>query len=243
MRSFLLLLFILFTGIIFCAESPDSTRSRLVANATFSIETNGFSPIPAFSLGKPAVSASISLAKGRFSFDPTLAYGLDMKPWYLDSWLHYLIIDKPVFKLRTGLNFSNFFTTTMTPGGEILQGVRYWTGELAGIYCFSQNSNVTLRYWTDNGQDHGTLTGHFLSLSGEKSGMRIGDHFECSAYAQLFYISYNGPNDGLFISPRIAFSAKDVNITIFGQFNQPIITDITPYPGFMWSVGLAYSFK
>jgi len=82
-------------------ENADSTRSKkLKAEARVSINSNGIAYVPAFSLDKPAVIGTFSLIKGRFSYDPMLAYGLDLKPWIIDNWFHYLIVDRPVFEFK-----------------------------------------------------------------------------------------------------------------------------------------------
>lgn len=242
MRTQLLIAFILITCNTYSAERTDSTRSKLNASASFSLNSNGISSIPAFSLGKPAVIASLGLAKGRFSYDPTLAYGLDAKPWFIDSWVHYLIIDKPVFKLRTGVNFSMYFSHLNPPLEETLQGQRYWAVEMAGLFNFTPNSYLTVMYWSDNGQDHGTLQGHFLSISGERSEIKLGKVFLMSAFLQLFYIDYNGNNDGLFLTPKISFSTRDLPFSVFYQATQPLETNISPAPGYQWNAGVAYNF-
>src|SRR5512140_1738482 len=106
---FCLVVFFIF-NFSYSFENPDSAKTDLKAVCNVSINSNGISSIPAFSLGKPAIVAAAGLAKGRFSFDPTLAYGLDRRPWYIDSWFHYILVDKPVFKLRTGINISMYFS-------------------------------------------------------------------------------------------------------------------------------------
>ena len=85
-------------------------KHQLKSNLSVSINSNGFAPIPAFSLGKPAFIASANIAKGRFSYDPVLAYSLEMKPWFIDNWLHYTVIQKPKFEFKVGTNFSTFFS-------------------------------------------------------------------------------------------------------------------------------------
>jgi hypothetical protein len=231
---------------LYSAEKADSSRTRLKAECTLSFNSNGIASIPAFSLGKPALVASVGLAKWRLSFDPTLAYGLDMRPWYIDSWIHLKIVDKPRFLLRTGINFSNFFETYKPPEGVVLpykitQSSRYWAIELATVYYFTPASSITLMYWNDRGQDPGTLIGHYISITGDRSEIPLGSHIMLSANVMLFYINYTGENDGLFVSPRLSVSIRNPRLSLFFQANQAISTNIEPFPGFNWNVGLAYT--
>jgi hypothetical protein len=242
MRSILLLLLSLVIPVEGIASVPDSARTKLKAACTVSLNTNGISTIPAFSLGGPAIMSFINLSKGRFSYDPVLAYGLDIKPWFIDNWLHYHIIDRDAFKLRTGINFSVFFSDVKIPEEEILKGERYWALELAGIYNLTSRTVLSLMYWNDRGQDPGTLIGHFFSLSGEHNEMRIGKSLLLSAALQIFYIDYDGNNDGLFVAPKISASVKSIPLALFFQATQPLVTNISPYPGFEWNLGISYSF-
>jgi len=107
MRVPFFLLFIFIFTITNSQERADSSKSNLKVAASVSLNSNGIAPIPAFSLDKPAIIATVSLIKNRFSYDPTLAYGLNMKPWIIDSWLHYKLVRRPSFELRTGVNFSS----------------------------------------------------------------------------------------------------------------------------------------
>jgi hypothetical protein len=240
-RTFILLLF--FTAVA-CANSQtsDSTRKKLNVFASFTINSNGVNPIPSFSLGKPAVQALLDLSRGRLSYNPGLAYGLDAKPWYIDNWFHFMLVDRKVFKLRTGINFSMFFQDKIVSGQKFLAGERYWTGEIAGLFTLKSGAVITLSYWSDNGQDHGSLTGHFISSSIEKNNMRLSDNFSWSAYLQLFTIQYDQDNDGFFITPKIAVSEKHLPLSLFFQATQSIVTKISPDPGFQWDIGLSYLF-
>lgn len=238
-KQFFLLSLFIFT-VICSAEPGDSLKTKLKAAATFSLNSNGISSIPAFSLGKPAVMASVSLAKNRFSYDPTLAYGLDFRGWFIDSWLHYRIIDRPHFEFRPGFNFSTFFSDYKNQDETIRQAQRYFTIEFTGIYKFSSNSSLTIGYWNDRGQDKGTLLGHFFNLVGERSDIKLGKSVLLTLDLQIFYIDYEGDNDGLFLSPKITASMRNRPFMIFFQPIQALESNISPFPGFRWNVGVAY---
>ncbi len=236
---------IFFLSLFICSYSnvpADTSRSNLRAGCIFSINSNGIASIPAFSLGKPAAVAAITLSKGRFSLDPVLAYGLNMKPWYIDAWLHFMIVDKPAFKLRTGFNFSNFFTEYKLPDKDILQSERYWAAEIAGFYYFTPNTVMSLMYWRDMGQEPGTISGHYISLTGERNEIKIGAYLMLGCYFQIFYIDYDGNNDGLFVSPKISLSVNGSPLAIFFQATQAIKSNISPFPGFRWNAGIALTF-
>lgn len=223
-------------------EQSYPERTKLKSSFTVSLNSNGISSIPAFSLGAPAIVGTAGLAKGRFSYDPVLAYGLDMKPWYIDSWVHYMIVDGSSFKMRTGINFSMYFSDLKLPDEDILQGERYWALELAGMYYFNEQTSLTLMYWNDRGQDPGTITGHFITLAGDRSGMELGKHLLWGINLQVFYIGYTGNNDGFFVTPKVTVSGRKVPISLFFQATQAIISNIEPFPGFNWNIGVAYAF-
>lgn len=238
--TFCLLLFFIFK-ISLPNEKPDSTKTKLKANASFSLNSNGIASIPAFSLGKPAIIASASLVKNRFSYDPTLAYGLDLKPWFIDNWLHYKIIEKPLFELTAGFNLSTFGTKYNLPEGSIWEAQRYFAYSLTVVYKFSSKNSLTIAYWNDRGQEKGTIKGHFLNLVAERTDMNIGKEILFSAAFQTFYINYDGNNDGLFISPKLSATVRDVPFSIFFQAIQALSSNISPFPGFRWNLGLSYS--
>src|SRR5664279_505761 len=84
MRIPIFLILVSFSTFCFSQAKKDSLKNKLEPYLSFSLNSNGIAPIPAFSLDKPAIIASVGLTKGRFSYDPGLAYGLDGKVWYID---------------------------------------------------------------------------------------------------------------------------------------------------------------
>lgn len=238
----LILLFV-FT-VSWSQESTDSTKSKkLEAAARISLNYNGIAYIPAFSLDKPALIGAFTLAKGRFSYDPQLSYGLDFKPWIIDNWFHYKIVDRPSFEFKAGAVFSAFFSEIETEDESILQAQKYLAVEFVSTYRFSPTSSLAFTYLLDRGQDPGTLSGHFFNLQAERSDFNLGKKGLLSTSLQLFYIDYTGDEDGLFAAANISASIRNIPFSIFFQAIQALASNITPFPEFKWNVGLAYSIR
>jgi hypothetical protein len=238
--SICVILFLILTTSV-SAEKPDSLKNKLNAGVTFSLNSNGIASIPAFSLDKPAMMASVFLVKGRFSYEPNLAYGLDGKPWFIDNWFHYKIVMMPKYDFRVGFNLSTFAQKYQLPEGSIMEAQRYFAFEMTQTYKFSSKSFLSLAYWNDRGQEKGTLKGHFLSLTGERSELPVGKNVLLAVNVMLFYINYDGNNDGLFVSPKISLSVRNIPASVFLQATQAIQSNIDPFPGFRWNVGISYS--
>lgn len=241
MKTSLCLTFLFIFTVTFSQEETNSSKTKLKASANVSINSNGIASIPAFSLGKPALIAGINLAKNRFSYDPVLAYSLEMKPWFIDNWLHYKIVSKPVFELRAGFNFSTFFSKIEVDDETILKGERYFALALEATYKVAPNSSLTFMYWNDRGQEPGSISGHFFNLVADRSDIRVGKSVLMAANVQLFYIGYDGNNDGLFVTPKISAAVINLPFTLYFQATQAISSNVEPWPGFEWNIGLAYT--
>jgi len=243
MKIILPLVFFFIFTVSYPVEKADTTRHKLKAEAAISLHSNGISSIPYFALGKPAVISAVSLTRGRFSYDPKLAYGLDLKPWLIDNWLRYKFIARNKFEFRAGINFSTFYKDYHAPEEVILQAQKYLGIEMASRYRFSEKNSLSLVYWNDRGLESGTISGHFIDLIAERSGMKVGENLIFSANIQLFYINYDGNNDGLFVSPKVIASLKNSPFSVFFQASQALITNISPFPDFEFDVGLTYYFR
>lgn len=242
MRGILFFILLLSATYSISKERSDSTKNPLKFSGNLSLNSNGIAPIPSFALGKPAVSANLSVVKGRFSYDPQLSYGLDFKPWIIDNWFHYKLINTAKFELRTGVNISSFFSDYKTPDQTIRQSQRYFTLELAGIRTLSKTSSIGLMFWYDKGVDPGTVEGYFINLVADKSNIPLGKYILMGINIQTFIVDYTSNSDGLFISPKISFDATKAPFFVFYHGIHPITSNIEPYPSFQWNVGVGYSF-
>jgi len=232
--------FILIVNLSWSQATTEGIRSKLAAEASISLNSNGIAYIPAFSLEKPAIIGAFSLQKGRFSYDPQLSYGLDLKPWIIDNWFHYRIVERPLFELKAGGVVSAFFSEYETADEPVLQAQKYLAAEVVGTYRFSSLSSLAITYLIDRGQDPGTLTGHFFNLQAERADMGLGSKGLLFASIQVFYIDYTGDNDGLFTAAYLSASIRNFPLSVFFQGIMDLWTNMDPSPGFKWNAGIAY---
>jgi hypothetical protein len=241
MRFTFCFLFIFITLFAIAGENSPSSKWKLQTTANVSLNSNGMAPVPAFSLEKPAIMASLSLVKNRFSYEPTLAYGLDARPWFIDNWMHYKLIVRPLFELRTGFNPSAYLEQYKPSEEFIWHSQRYFTFELAGMYRFSPVNTISLLYWNDRGQETESMKGHYLAFFWDRSEFNLGKKVQMNLSVQLYYINYDGNNDGVFISPKISTSVRNSPFTLFFLANQAIQSNISPFPKFKCNLGIGYS--
>jgi len=225
---------------LFAQNSDTETRNKLAASGSFSINSNGIASVPAFTLGDPAFITSFSLAKGRFSYDPTMGYSLDLKPWFFDNWLHYKFLMLEKLDLRAGFNYCTFFQKYSLPDQTVHEAQQYFTYALEAFYTFKPRHSLQLAYWYDRGMDPRTMIGHFASVMWERTEIELTTRLELSGSIQLFYINYTGNNDGLFAAAKISSAMKNLPLSLYFQGIQAISSNTEPFPGFSWNIGLAY---
>jgi len=242
MRGVIFLVFAFSVTFAYSREKSDSTKNPLTFSGIISINSNGIAPIPSFALGKPVISANLSVAKGRFSYDPQLSYSLEFKPWIIDNWFHYKLIRKPKFELRTGINIGSFFSDIEVNGETIRQSQRYFALELAGTYKLSQKTSMGLMLWYDKGVDPGTIEGYFINFVVDRSDINLSKHIFLDINIQTFFVDYTSNNDGFFISPRFSLASRKIPVSIFYQGIHSLISNIEPNPGFQWNIGIEYAF-
>ena len=241
MKKVLYIIIFFITTTAYSQQKTDTANVPFKFSGTISLTNNGVAPIPAFSLGKPAMLVNFSIYKKRFSYDPNMAYRLNGKPWFMANWFHYKLIENPKFELRTGANFSLYFSHYETPDGDILQVTRRGSLELAGTYKISSKSSLGLVYWYGKGFDKNPIDGHFINLIANKS-FELGDQLIFNVTPQFFYTNNNGNMDGLFISGRFELSHTKTHLSLYTQETQTLRSNITPYPGFKWNFGITCAF-
>lgn len=236
MKFFYCILFSFLSINVFANNLADSTKKTWQFHGVIQVNNNGISPVPAFSLGKPALMTSFFVQKGGFTFSPEFNYGLDGKPWVVNQWLRFQK-QHGRFLLRTGANMSLFFGRI---GSEIKLN-QYLALEGFVSYRMSDRSSLNLLYWNSHGLDPMAVkSGHFLSLSANISKIPITKSLLLELRPNLFYLANTIPFKGLFVSAITSISHKKYPVSIFAQAVQPIL--VKPATNFNWNYGLNYIF-
>jgi len=89
--------------------NPDTLKIPLSIRGNIQLTNNAISPVPSFSLGKPALLTTLYLQKGRFAFNPEFNFDLEAKPWSVNTWIRYQIVQQKKWDFTLGNNFSLFF--------------------------------------------------------------------------------------------------------------------------------------
>lgn len=216
-------------------------------SGTIGLNTNGISPVPAFSLGKPAIMGFFSLRKNRFSFDPEVAYSTDGKPWFFSSCFRYRIFGKKNFGIKVAANWSvtHSYPEVIENGisKTITKAEQYLVFEFVPTYKLTEKFSLRSAVFIGRGFDKGSLKQmHFISLVANIAKLRLSDKLYYSLFPQVFYLNLDGDTDSFFVSGVAGIGHQKFPLFLSSQINQPVVTGISPNPGFSWNVGLSYNF-
>jgi hypothetical protein len=174
------------------AQKVDSTKSIYHMNGDVSVTNNGFSFIPSFSLGKPAMIADLSIGGNRFSFDPQFRFDLEgFKPWSFIFIWRYKLIQTDRFQMKAGVHLPAlaFSEKTILTNGVTMEQVvpyRFITPELMPTCILSRNISIGIYYIYGIGLEKADQTKqtHFISLRGSFSNVHL---------TEQFYLNWNPP--------------------------------------------------
>lgn len=202
----------------------------------------GFAPIPAFSFNSPIVIGSLSVSKGRFSYEPDVSLGLNGKPWLTNHWLRFDIKNTGKWNLEAGLDaFLYFETQRNAQGEEVIYAQRNMNFELSNSWLLAKNSSLTLTLWHPVGYDPGALSGNVVDLSISFSDLPCGGEFLFKAKPQFFYFNFDGPVDGIYASLTVGVEHAKLPVSIYFQAVQPFWTGFNA-AGFQWNTGMVCTF-
>ena len=247
LKRFLFLCFLHFHLCVLAQETRDVKTNGFKFSGTIGLNTNGISPVPAFSLGKPAIMGFFSLRKNRFSFDPEIAYATDGVPWFFSSCFRYRILGKKKLDIKVAAvwSISHSYPEVIENGilKTITKAERYLVFEVIPTYKFSKKFSLGSAVFVGRGFDKGSLKQmHFISLVGNITKLGLSDKLYCSLFPQVFYLNLDGDTDSLFVSGAFGIGHEKLPLFLSTQMNQPLATSISPNPGFSWNVGLSYIF-
>lgn len=144
--------YVLWMFLCFGALAQSNSPLKVSGNVQFT--NNGVSPIPAFSLDRPAVLGSYKIEKGRFFYQQLLNYGLDTKPWDNVSRFGYRLFDNDKWNV-TAASFFAIYTAArdVMYNNEEFQIQRYQDYELYITRKLNPTSDLTLMYWNEHALD------------------------------------------------------------------------------------------
>ena len=242
--KFLLLIVFTLVSIRGFSEIKKDTINPIKVSGSIQLANNGISPVPAFSLGKPAIMTAFSIKKGNLSFNPQFNYGIDGRPWSSNNWLR-LQFPKKKFTFRAGINWSLFFKqATVTENNQtfVIKRVnRYLETELAAFYQISDKITLQTMWWHDEGMDVDAVKrGSFYSLSATISKIPLSKSLKMTLIPHVFYLHNKIPFEGFFASAMAIFSYKNSPFTLSAQAVKPIW--VKPESQFNWNIGLNWGF-
>lgn len=240
-KKTLIALFILGYTAIF-AQKKDSTFNF---RADVSITNNGFSIVPAFTLGKPAAFLDMRMGNKRLSFEPQFRFALEGRPWSFIFIYRYKAILKPKFQLAIGghLPGINYVTAPVTINGvteKLSVARRFLAAEIIPTYKFNNKVSVGLYFLRGHGfQQHTTQNSTFLSLQGNFSTIKLAGKTYFSFNPQVFYLKTDDV-DGYYVNATTTVGVSGFPLTVSSIVNKAIRSDI-PAKDFDWNVSLVYT--
>ena len=230
------------------SQEKDSTKHILNFRGAISITNNGFSLVPTFSLGEPAVATFFNISgKGRLSFEPEFRYSMKFKPWSLVFIWRYKLVRKEKFQLTLGTHLPalNFVSGKATLGGveqDVTRVRRFFpVVEMMPSYKISENFSLGLFYLFSIGLEKElTKRNHFVSLQPNFNHIPLSKRYYLRFNPQFYYLKLD-ERDGFYAAGALTLARQDFPFSISGMMNRAIDSDI-PAKDFDWNVSLNYSF-
>ncbi|PHN02367.1 hypothetical protein CRP01_32500 [Flavilitoribacter nigricans DSM 23189 = NBRC 102662] len=229
------------------AQTTDSTKIISHFSGKIFATNNGISLVPSFSLDKPAILFNLSIGCKKLTFEPDVRFSLeDGKPWSLLYWFRYKAVQIEHFSLRTGahlgLNYRTITALSNNVTKDVIETRRFWAGEIAPTYSFSDKVKVGAYYLYSLGLDDSQKHTHFLVLTSAFPNIMLTDKIKFGLFPVAYYLRLDD-RDGFYVSSTFSLSKKDFPISLEAIINQKIRTDIQPERRFVWNISLVYSFN
>jgi hypothetical protein len=229
------------------AADTDTLKSPLDLNIRVGLTNNGFSFVPAFTLGEPATSLDIILKWKRFSIEPQFQYSLTGKPWTFIFLYRYKIIREGWYQLSAGthlpgLAFVYDDAAFESNGGNRPIVDRVLAAEFINTFIISPQFSISLLYLRSKGvQTESFSSGHFLSLSPVFSPIAISHGFQLSLFPQVFYLRLDD-RDGFYISGNLLVDKRNFPLSLGSTFYKTFDNEIGGQD-FNWNLSLFYTFR
>lgn len=243
-----LLTFLHFSPVVF-SQGKDSTKHTLNFRGSVSVTNNGFSLVPTFTLGKPALVTILNVSgKKRLSFEPEFRYSLeDFKPWSFIFIWRYKLVRKEKFQFSVGTHLPalNFKTTPVVKNGveeDVIQARRFFPViEAIPNYRVSENFTLSMYCQYGRGMEKEVANDiYFISIRPDFSNIRLSKQFYLRLNTQFYYLKI-AKNDGIYVAGGLTLAKRGFPLSVSTFMNQVLQTDIAG-KNFDWNVSLVYSF-
>lgn len=229
-------------------EKSDAQRrdSTLFFKSSLSVTQNGFSLIPSFSLGKPAIIFEPSIGNKRMSFEPQFRFGTDGKPWSFIFIYRYKLINNPKFSLHLGSHIPAliFATQTVTRNGvveDLLITNRFLAGEIITNHTLSNTVSMGIYLLRGKGYNStGVRDSYYAGFRTTFSSISLTKDLYMQLNPQLYYLKTD-ENDGVYFTNTFNLRVKNFPIYFSNIINKAIKTTI-PGKQFDWNLSLVYAF-
>ncbi len=226
-----------------CFGQRDST---LFFRSALSVTQNGFSFIPSFSLGKPAIIFEPSIGNKRLSFEPQFRFALEGKPWSFIFIYKYKLVNRGKFSLQVGGHIPAliFSTQTVVRNGateDVIVSQRFLAAELVPNYALSKSVSIGMYLLRGHGFDKGGIQdSYYAGLRSTITNLNITKRIFFKLNPQVYYLKTDD-KDGVYVTNTLTLAMRNFPLSISNIVNKAIQTDI-PGKDFDWNVSLVYSF-
>ncbi len=213
-----MLCFLLVSSPLYLQDVRDLVVIKKVQfSGTINMNTNGISPVPAFSLDKPSIIGTFSLERKRINFNPEIAYSTKGKPWFINPRVTYRAIDGKKFDFNVGTIYSlsysypeELINNNLETGTKI---EHYALIQLTSAYALSEKflfSLTTLTTYHGFGLRSASIKrGNFFVFGGNIDRVQLGKQMFYSIFSQLTYINLDSETDGIFASSTFGVGHKN----------------------------------
>lgn len=246
-RKIIVLLAVLFHLNYFSFSQSTDNKGISRFGSAIALTTKGISTIPSFTLGKPAVTFDLSMAKGKLSFEPQFRFALEGRPWTFLFWWRYKLLESSRFNLNLGahpaLSFKTIPVTSSGASKEITIARRYLAGEFSPSYSLSKSISVGMYYlYSRCLETDAAKNTHFVSLRGNFANINLSNQYFLKLAPQIYYLKAD-KEDGFYVNSTLTLVRRNCPLSISSILNKTIESSVSGSNNFIWNVSLIYSFS
>lgn len=210
-----------------------------------SVTHNGFSLIPSFSLGRPALVYEPAIGNQRMRFEPQFRYALDGKPWSFIFIYRYKIINRNKFGFTAGAHVPALVFRTQTTNHygteqEVLVANRFVSVDLLPDYAIKPRLSVGMYLLYGHGFDGGVKNSYYAGLRSTVKNVKLGRQVVLRFDPQLYWLKTD-EKSGTYFTHTLSVAVRNFPLSVSSIVNKAIQTRI-PGKDFDWNVSLVYSF-